>query len=48
MRCDLAVFMAQQGLSGFMTDTFGPQPATERMLQIMDPHLRQSSPFLTP
>ena len=35
--------MAQENLPGFMTDTFGPQPATERMFQIMYPHLRQSS-----
>jgi len=32
---DLAIFVTQENLPGFMTDTFGPQPATEGMLQIM-------------
>jgi|GEM_PF-4738923 len=43
MRRDLAVFVAQEHLPGFMTNAFGPQAATEGMFQIMDPHLRQSS-----
>jgi len=29
---DLAVFVTQENLPGFMTDTFGAQTATERML----------------
>lgn len=40
MRGDLAVLVAEENLPGFVTDTFGPQPATEGMLQIMYPNLR--------
>jgi len=48
MRRDLAVFVAQEYLPGFMTHAFGPQPATEGVFQIMDPDLWQSSLLPSP
>ena len=42
MRGDLAVFVTQEHLPGFMTDAFGPQPATEGMALIPSSELSPS------
>ena len=47
VRRDLIVLMAQEYLPGFITDTFGPQPATERMFSNHVPVLAVNQPPLS-